>query len=282
MTTWLKVAYPQAAFRAVTLAFAVGTCGSETWASIAGSTFRNANIPALANAQIPYIVSTCVVSLASLVSFCSFCVLPTPRLAAQPSPTLPQTLTPAAARRAPSRATLGPPRSSTLSSPTTPPTCWAWTLTLKPAKRRQTSTTWSKEPRQLRRCIRRCASRSPLRHWGPRQTLATSTLREIRCVGKKGWQRVVRGRLGRPAATRWAGCAPASTRLETIPQVPAWSAAHLDHASTPNLPLQVMKAIKAANFSSAIINLMVMCFILSPFRSTLLSTHFEPLISNLK
>ena len=43
---------------AVTLAFATGECGSENWGGIPGATFASANITALSNAGLPYVVST--------------------------------------------------------------------------------------------------------------------------------------------------------------------------------------------------------------------------------
>ncbi|TBV71011.1 carbohydrate-binding protein, partial [Pseudoxanthomonas winnipegensis] len=44
--------------QAVTLAFATGTCGSETWGGVSADAFKNANIPVLNNAGVNYIVST--------------------------------------------------------------------------------------------------------------------------------------------------------------------------------------------------------------------------------
>lgn len=43
---------------AITLAFATGECGSENWGGVAGASFASANISALANAGLPYVVST--------------------------------------------------------------------------------------------------------------------------------------------------------------------------------------------------------------------------------
>ncbi|MFC3650170.1 hypothetical protein ACFONN_01330 [Dyella humi] len=43
---------------AVTLSFATGACGSETWAGLAGSAFASANIGALSNAGLNYVIST--------------------------------------------------------------------------------------------------------------------------------------------------------------------------------------------------------------------------------
>ena len=43
---------------AITLAFATGECGSENWGGVPGATFASANVSALANAGLPYIVST--------------------------------------------------------------------------------------------------------------------------------------------------------------------------------------------------------------------------------
>ncbi|WP_430390604.1 carbohydrate-binding protein [Dyella sp. 20L07] len=43
---------------AITLAFATGECGSENWGGVPGATFASANISALSNASLPYVVST--------------------------------------------------------------------------------------------------------------------------------------------------------------------------------------------------------------------------------
>ncbi|ROQ17234.1 MULTISPECIES: carbohydrate-binding protein [unclassified Curtobacterium] len=44
--------------KAITLAFATGTCGSENWGGVAADAFANANIPKLDAAGVNYIVST--------------------------------------------------------------------------------------------------------------------------------------------------------------------------------------------------------------------------------
>ena len=44
--------------KAITLAFATGTCGSENWGGVAADAFVNANIPKLDAAGVDYIVST--------------------------------------------------------------------------------------------------------------------------------------------------------------------------------------------------------------------------------
>jgi hypothetical protein len=44
--------------RALTLAFATGECGSETWGGVPGATLASANLPALEQAGISYVVST--------------------------------------------------------------------------------------------------------------------------------------------------------------------------------------------------------------------------------
>ncbi|TCL78024.1 MULTISPECIES: carbohydrate-binding protein [unclassified Curtobacterium] len=44
--------------KALTLAFATGTCGSENWGGVAADAFANANIPKLDAAGVDYIVST--------------------------------------------------------------------------------------------------------------------------------------------------------------------------------------------------------------------------------
>lgn len=44
--------------QAVSLAFASGECGQETWAGLAGQAVADANLPALAQAPLPYIIST--------------------------------------------------------------------------------------------------------------------------------------------------------------------------------------------------------------------------------
>ncbi len=46
------------ALDAVTLAFATGECGSEIWGGVPATTFASANIPALEDAGIDYVVST--------------------------------------------------------------------------------------------------------------------------------------------------------------------------------------------------------------------------------
>jgi chitinase len=43
---------------AITLAFATGTCGSETWGGVSGSAFATENIPQLQSAGLKYVVST--------------------------------------------------------------------------------------------------------------------------------------------------------------------------------------------------------------------------------
>lgn len=43
---------------AVTLAFATGTCGSETWGGISGSTWASENVPQLHSANLNYVIST--------------------------------------------------------------------------------------------------------------------------------------------------------------------------------------------------------------------------------
>ena len=43
---------------AITLAFATGECGSENWGGVPGASFASANISALSNAGLPYVVST--------------------------------------------------------------------------------------------------------------------------------------------------------------------------------------------------------------------------------
>ncbi|WP_199535887.1 hypothetical protein [Dyella psychrodurans] len=43
---------------AVTLSFATGTCGSESWAGLAGPAFASANIGALSSAGLNYVIST--------------------------------------------------------------------------------------------------------------------------------------------------------------------------------------------------------------------------------
>src|SRR4029453_9021786 len=42
----------------ITLAFATGECGSESWAGVSGATMASANVPLLNKAGIKYIVST--------------------------------------------------------------------------------------------------------------------------------------------------------------------------------------------------------------------------------
>ncbi|WFR68380.1 hypothetical protein P9139_09370 [Curtobacterium flaccumfaciens] len=44
--------------KAITLAFATGTCGSENWGGVAADAFASANIPKLDAAGVNYIVST--------------------------------------------------------------------------------------------------------------------------------------------------------------------------------------------------------------------------------
>jgi hypothetical protein len=44
---------------AITLAFATGTCGSETWGGVSGASFAAENIPQLQAAGLNYVVSTC-------------------------------------------------------------------------------------------------------------------------------------------------------------------------------------------------------------------------------
>ena len=43
---------------AITLAFATGTCGSETWGGVSGAAWAAENIPQLQNANLDYVVST--------------------------------------------------------------------------------------------------------------------------------------------------------------------------------------------------------------------------------
>lgn len=43
---------------AITLSFATGACGSETWAGLSASAFASANIGALSNAGLNYVIST--------------------------------------------------------------------------------------------------------------------------------------------------------------------------------------------------------------------------------
>jgi chitinase len=43
---------------AVTLAFATGECGSETWAGVSGATMASVNVPLLSKAGVRYVVST--------------------------------------------------------------------------------------------------------------------------------------------------------------------------------------------------------------------------------
>ncbi|MGH3394499.1 MAG: carbohydrate-binding protein, partial [Streptosporangiaceae bacterium] len=43
---------------AITLAFATGACGSETWGGVPGASFATENIPQLASAGLNYVVST--------------------------------------------------------------------------------------------------------------------------------------------------------------------------------------------------------------------------------
>ena len=43
---------------AITLAFATGTCGSETWGGVSGASWAAENIPQLQNANLDYVVST--------------------------------------------------------------------------------------------------------------------------------------------------------------------------------------------------------------------------------
>lgn len=44
--------------KAITLAFATGTCGDETWGHVPGQAFADANVPKLAAARMGYILST--------------------------------------------------------------------------------------------------------------------------------------------------------------------------------------------------------------------------------
>jgi chitinase len=53
----LTAALPAAA-NTVTLGFATGECGAESWAGLAGSTFASANVPKLVAAGKYYIIST--------------------------------------------------------------------------------------------------------------------------------------------------------------------------------------------------------------------------------
>jgi hypothetical protein len=44
--------------RAITLGFATGVCGAETWAGVPGATIASANVPLLTSARVNYIIST--------------------------------------------------------------------------------------------------------------------------------------------------------------------------------------------------------------------------------